>query len=220
MQFSVEVVDVISTGPVIFTGCTPFNLKWCQNVHPAFLISVRLVRLLVRRQPQKWATWVQFPLILCGSSRSSHTITSELKHWYSRGYPANTLCYRVSNGTGWTGVSTMWLGEIVSLSCKLLSQSGSTYNCMSQSVLVRYTSLACCWDVKQLTNNNTLIFKPKERSKLNLWAFCTHTNKIKGSSLNPCCVPKTSSCQTAKLSFVVIAIYCLVNTKITTLLDT
>ena len=34
-----------------------------------------------------------------------------LKNWHSSGYPARRRHYRVSAGTGWTGVSILWLGE-------------------------------------------------------------------------------------------------------------
>ena len=40
-----------------------------------------------------------------------------LKNWHSSGYPARRLAwrYRVSTGTGWPGVSILWLGKMESL---------------------------------------------------------------------------------------------------------
>ena len=38
------------------------------------------------------------------------------KTWHSSGYPAR-WCYKVSAGTGWPGVSILWLGEMESLIC-------------------------------------------------------------------------------------------------------
>ena len=54
------------------------------------------------------SSWIFFP-------RKSHT--SDTEHWYSSGYLTRLLVYRVSAGTGWPGVSILWLGEIDSLSC-------------------------------------------------------------------------------------------------------
>ena len=46
--------------------------------------------------------------------------------------PARRLGIKVSTGTGWPGVST--LGEVAKFDPQLLSQCGSTYNCLSRSV--------------------------------------------------------------------------------------
>ena len=40
--------------------------------------------------------------------------------------------YRVSAGNGWHGVSILWLGE-AEFDLQLLSQCGSTYNCLGRS---------------------------------------------------------------------------------------
>ena len=42
--------------------------------------------------------------------------------------------YRVSTGVGWPGVSILCLGEVERVDLQLLSQCGSTYNCLSRSV--------------------------------------------------------------------------------------
>ena len=62
--------------------------------------------------------------------------------------------YRVSAGTGWPGVSMLWwkVGSATSISVwqhvKLSEQTRS------------WDTLACCWDVKQPTNNNSHGAKP------------------------------------------------------------
>ena len=52
--------------------------------------------------------------------------------------------------TGWPGVSILWLGEIESLICSFcLSVAAHTIVCADLSL----DAQACCWDVKQPTNN-------------------------------------------------------------------
>ena len=77
-------------------------------------------------------------------SRSSHT--SEFKI----GTPVASLShpwhYRASARTGWPGVSTLWLSEIVSLICNF---------CLSVAAhAIVSRTLACYWEVKQPTNND------------------------------------------------------------------
>ena len=56
--------------------------------------------------------------------------------------------YRVSAGTGQPGVSILWLGEMESLVCNF---------CFSVSARkIVWDTLACCWDVKQPTNKQSL----------------------------------------------------------------
>ena len=59
--------------------------------------------------------------------------------------------YRVSAGTGRPGVSILWLGEMESLICSF---------CLSVAArkivqICPWDALACCWVVKQPTNNNS-----------------------------------------------------------------
>ena len=79
-------------------------------------------------------------------SRSSHT--SDLKI----GTPVATLpgawSYRVSVGTGRRGVGILCLGEVESFICNF---------CLivaARNLIRPWDTLACCWDVKQPTNNN------------------------------------------------------------------
>ena len=56
--------------------------------------------------------------------------------------------YRVSTGTGWPGVSILWLGELESLICNF---------CLSVAarkiVQIRpWDTFTCCWDIKQPTD--------------------------------------------------------------------
>ena len=58
--------------------------------------------------------------------------------------------YRVSAWTGWPGVSILWLGEMESSICNF-------YLSVAAHKIVQtgpWDTLACCWDVKQPTNNN------------------------------------------------------------------
>ena len=62
-----------------------------------------------------------------------------LQNWHSSGYPARCL-YRVSAGTGWPGVSILWLGEIECLICNFyLSVAARNIVWVDQSP--RYTSM-------------------------------------------------------------------------------
>ena len=45
-----------------------------------------------------------------------------------------TWCYRISAGTGWPGVSILWLGEVESFDLQVLSPCGSMQTCLSRSV--------------------------------------------------------------------------------------
>ena len=85
-------------------------------------------------------------------SRSSHT--NDLK----TGTPVDTLpgtwCYRVSTETGWTSVSILWLGEMESLICNFYS----VWQHIKLSEQTRpWGTLACCWDIKQPTNKQTVV---------------------------------------------------------------
>ena len=79
-------------------------------------------------------------------SGSSHT--SDLKN----GTPVATLPgawrYRVSTGTGWPGVSTLWLCDVESWICNFIS----VWQHVKLSSQIRpWDTPACCWDVKQPT---------------------------------------------------------------------
>ena len=80
-------------------------------------------------------------------SRLSHTIDLKI------GAPAAALPdawhYRVSPGTGWPGVSILWLGEID----LQLTISVWQHMILSEQICP-WDTLACCWDVKQPTNND------------------------------------------------------------------
>ena len=60
--------------------------------------------------------------------------------------------YRVSTGTGRPGVSILWLGEVEIWICSFyLSVAARKF------VQIRpWDTLACCWDVKQPTNKQTI----------------------------------------------------------------
>ena len=63
--------------------------------------------------------------------------------------------YGVSAGTGRPGVSILWLGEMESVICSFyLSVAARKIVCADPSL--RYL-LACCWDVKQPTNKQTVL---------------------------------------------------------------
>ena len=61
---------------------------------------------------------------------------------------------------GRPGVSILWLGEIKSLIC-------SFYLSVAARKIVQirpWNTPACCWDVKQPTNNNNLITEHEHRA--------------------------------------------------------
>ena len=79
------------------------------------------------------------------------------------GTPVATLTgawhYRVSAGIGWPGVSILSLGEMESLICNF---------CLSVAArkieqIHPWDTLACCWDVKQASNQQTRNINSKER---------------------------------------------------------
>ena len=104
---------------------------------------------MVRRLPWERQTWVRSPLSPWGFfSESSHT--SDLK---SRS-PVTTLLgawrYRVSAGSGWPGVSTLWLGEIARLICSFyLSVPARTLVWADQSLRYAAMLLGCQANNKQ-----------------------------------------------------------------------
>ena len=58
--------------------------------------------------------------------------------------------YRVSAGSGWPGVSILWLGEMERLVCNFCLM----WQHVKLSEQIRpWGTLACCWDVKQPSNN-------------------------------------------------------------------
>ena len=60
--------------------------------------------------------------------------------------------YRVNAGTGWAGVSILWLGEIESLICTFcLSVAAS-----KTEQICPWDTQAYCWDIKQSTNKETI----------------------------------------------------------------
>ena len=81
-------------------------------------------------------------------SRSNHT--SDFK----TGTPVATLPgtwrYRVRAGTGWPGVSILQLGEIESLICNFCLNVAARNNMSSQ--IRPWDTQACCWDVRQPSN--------------------------------------------------------------------
>ena len=98
----------------------------------------RLVGLVVRRPPQERKVPGSNPActgIFFGSSHTSDLII---------GTPVATLpgawCYRVSAGTGWPGVSILWLGEMESWICNFYLSVAARKIVWADPSL-RYTSL-------------------------------------------------------------------------------
>ena len=135
--------------------------SWC--VGSSLRLEHRLVGLVVKASTSIAAD-LGFESCLCWDfSRSSHTSDStDLKISTPVATLPGTWCYRVSAGTGWPGVSILWLEErlpcqapgvigsvlglvgLVSvycdwrsqqiLMCNFCCQCGSTYICLSRSV--------------------------------------------------------------------------------------
>ena len=115
--------------------------------------SYPLVGLVVRRPPRERKIPRSIPACVGIFSGSSHTSDIQI------GTPVTTLPgswrYRVSAGTGRTGVSILWLGEMEVWSAT--SNSVWQHVKLSEQIRPRDT-LACCWDVKQASNQQTLSF--------------------------------------------------------------
>ena len=79
----------------------------------------------------------------------------ESYQWLKIGTPVATLPgawrYRVSAGTGWPGVSILWLGEMESLICNFCLSVAACKIVWADP----WDTVACCWDVKQPTNKQT-----------------------------------------------------------------
>ena len=70
--------------------------------------------------------------------------------------------YRVSTGTGWPGVSILWLGEVKRLICNFYLSVAAR----KIEQICPWDTLACCWDVKQPVNN--FIIESNQKGKFNL----------------------------------------------------
>ena len=80
---------------------------------------------------------------------SSHT--SDLKIGTHLATLPGAWRYKVSTGTGWSSISTLWLGEMESGICNFyLSVAAHKIEQIRPS-----DTLACCWDVKQPSNQQT-----------------------------------------------------------------
>ena len=111
----------------------------------------RLFGLVVRRPP--WERKIPGSNPACAGIFSGSSHTSDLKV----GTPVATLPgawrYRVSAGTGRPSVSVLCLGEMESLICNFYL----VWQHVKLSEQIHpWDTIACCWDVKQPTNNNIL----------------------------------------------------------------
>ena len=83
-----------------------------------------------------------------------------------------TWCYRVSAGTGWPGVSILWLVEMESWICNFYL-SVAAHAIVWADPSLRYTR--CCWDVKQASNQPTSKVKnltPGSHESHSIWSKC------------------------------------------------
>ena len=84
---------------------------------------------------------------------SGTSLTSDLKIGTAVATLPGAWQYRVSTGTGWPSVSVLWLGEIESLICNFCLIVAE----LQLSEQIRpWDTLACCWNVKQASNQQTL----------------------------------------------------------------
>ena len=118
-----------------------------------------LVGLVVRRPPRERKIPGSNPGCAGIFWGSSHTSDFKI------GTPVATLPgasrYRVSTGTGWPGVSILWLGEVERLICNFYLSVAARKKILKLSKQIRpWDTLACCWDVKQPTNNHNCILQP------------------------------------------------------------
>ena len=109
-----------------------------------------LVGLVVRCPPRERKIPGLYPACDRIFSGSNHTSDPKI------GTPVATLPgawrYRVSTGTGRPGVSILWLGEIERWICNFYL---SVAACKIVWADPTWDTLACCWDVKQPTNQQT-----------------------------------------------------------------
>ena len=80
---------------------------------------------------------------------SASSPTRDLKIGTPVATPPGAWRYRVNAGTGWPGVSILWLGEVESLICNFYLSVAARQIDWADPPL-RYT--ACCLDVKQASN--------------------------------------------------------------------
>ena len=80
--------------------------------------------------------------------------------------------YGVSTGTGRTGVSILWLGEVEHLICNFYL---SVAACKIEQIRP-WDTLACCWDVKQPTNKHTIDLQLELWESLCWWDITTYIN--------------------------------------------
>ena len=127
----------------------------CVGRNPSILLfsafSNRLVGIVVRRPPRERKVPGSKPA--CAGIFSGSSPASDFKI----GTPMATLSgawrYRVSTGTGRPGVSILWLGEVERLICSFYLSVAARKIVLADPSL---NTLACCWDVKQPTNKQTL----------------------------------------------------------------
>ena len=107
-------------------------------LHRSICYSCHLVGLVVRRPPRERKIPGSNPARARIFSGSSHTSDFKI------GTPVATLpgawCYRVSTGTGWPGVSILWLGEVERLICNFYLNVAARKIVWADPSL-RYTSL-------------------------------------------------------------------------------
>ena len=108
-----------------------------------FLLCYHLVGQVAKVSASNRTSGVWVPFAPWDFSRSSHT--SDLQTDTPVATLPGTWCYWVSAGTGWPGVSILWLGEVESWICNFyLSVAARTL--VWTDPPLRYTS---CWDIKQ-----------------------------------------------------------------------
>ena len=77
--------------------------------------------------------------------------------------PGTWYC-RFSAGTGWSGVSKLWLDEKVSL----ISNCCLSVVACTTVIADLWNTLACCWDVKQSTTTTSM------HNSILFFHFCCH----------------------------------------------
>ena len=102
--------------------------------------------------------------------------------------------YRVSAGTGWPGISILWLGEVDSLNCNFYL-SVAVCKIVGADPSLRYTRM--CLDIKQPTKNNNR--RPPKRllmkQRLNYLKHQSHHLTCQSPSPPPPSLPP-STCTT------------------------
>ena len=157
-----------------------------------------LVGLVVKASALRTEDWRFESRLQQNFSRSSHTC--DLKIGSLVATLPGAWCYRVSTETGRPSVSILWLSDVESLRCNfyLSVAAGKIEQTRPWDIL------ACCWDVKQPTNNKFIEGQSSVRKLKN----CAHLFlKSSIDAHETCDAAATSWCVEASTTCILYSLY-------------